>query len=669
MRPEAAHFQTAHLTPEELLFFLHIPKAAGTAFYDLLACHFAPPEIGNWSDDDLDAAYHSGTKLPLGTARLMRGHVDTTIQRVLPRRAKFVTMLRHPIERVISHFDYLRRVLHPGHEAVQNMTLAEFLDYEPGSFLARNYDARMLAGLTYGGSLHSYEDPSLLELAKESLAGFAFFGIAERYEDSIRLLDKSFSWRASPAQQVRNAAHVKLQNLDQETVRRVEDANRVSLELYQWAGDLFEARFRQLLSSLHRTRTSFEVEYLTERFAGTVAHSKGEFDANLARMGENKPVENPDGALVGNIREAPLISVITPTHDHESVIDHCIRSVLNQTYPKWEMIVVDDGSTDGTADLVSKFKDSRIKLIRQENKGIRRLSETYNTGLALATGEVTAILEGDDFWPPDKLQIQAPDFLNPAVVLSSGITAIYRDGEIEGQTPASVPEARFGLNRPVGRAALSLMQPDNLTFTFPVSTMLRTDTLRKVGGFLQPSYLPLVDFPTFLRISIEGEFRFHDRVLGFWRRHGSSVTQGNLSSILENAYRYGFEFLGQHRAEVPATDEELDHLEDVWDEVACMRCILRGRLLAREHRWTSATRAFGEALRYRHSARTAGIVAAARMLCMLRLPVEPIYRKLSGVELDPAITLSTGDRTVSISDMERPRVVGRWRASCKMPAR
>ncbi|MEA2553841.1 MAG: hypothetical protein QOJ65_2017 [Fimbriimonadaceae bacterium] len=357
----------------------------------------------------------------------------------------------------------------------------------------------------------------------------------------------------------------------------------------------------------------------------------------------------------------PLVSIITPTYNHEDVLGECIRSVLAQTYDTWEMLIVDDGSTDKTHDVVAGFSDHRIRYLRQENKGVHRLGETYNSALSVANGEIIAILEGDDYWPADRLAVQVHDFEDDSVVLSSGFTSIVQDGKEVGVTPVSAPSAEFANNRPVGRAALWMMHPDNLTFTFPVSTMVRAETLRAIGGFQQPPYLPLVDFPTFLRLSIEGEFRFHERVLGYWRRHSSSVTQGNLSLILENAYRYAFEFLRAHRDRLPATDAELDALEAEWDERAFMRCILRGRLLARSGKRDLAAKAFKEALAFRHSPRSGAIARLAAALAGAGLHVEPIYKATGRVDLDEAITLNTGDRIVSEDDMKRERVVGRWR--------
>jgi len=74
----------------------------------------------------------------------------------------------------------------------------------------------------------------------------------------------------------------------------------------------------------------------------------------------------------------PLVSIITPTYNHERFIAQCIESALAQTYPHWEQIIIDDGSTDRTAEIVARYDDERIIYVRQANQGIWRLAETYN---------------------------------------------------------------------------------------------------------------------------------------------------------------------------------------------------------------------------------------------------------------------------------------------------
>ncbi len=106
----------------------------------------------------------------------------------------------------------------------------------------------------------------------------------------------------------------------------------------------------------------------------------------------------------------PLVTIVTPAYDQAGYIRRCVESVLAQTYPRWELIVVDDGSTDGTPDVVEAYGDPRIRCIRLPHRGLAALAETYNAALSRSSGELVAILEGDDLWPAHKLALQVPAF-------------------------------------------------------------------------------------------------------------------------------------------------------------------------------------------------------------------------------------------------------------------
>src|SRR5688500_377534 len=97
--------------------------------------------------------------------------------------------------------------------------------------------------------------------------------------------------------------------------------------------------------------------------------------------------------------KSPLVTIVTPAYNQKRYIAECVESVLAQTYPHWEQIVVDDGSTDGTPEIVESYRDPRIRCIRLPHRGLAALGESYNTALAAARGELVAILEGDDLWP------------------------------------------------------------------------------------------------------------------------------------------------------------------------------------------------------------------------------------------------------------------------------
>jgi len=114
-------------------------------------------------------------------------------------------------------------------------------------------------------------------------------------------------------------------------------------------------------------------------------------------------------------------------------------SVLAQTEPRWEQLVIDDGSTDGTDDVVKTFGDPRISLVRRNHRGIMHLADSYNDALAMARGEFVAVLEGDDFWPPWKLTRQLRSFHDPAVVLSWGRAA---ETDTDGRVMRLIPRRR-----------------------------------------------------------------------------------------------------------------------------------------------------------------------------------------------------------------------------------
>src|SRR5882757_4082321 len=101
----------------------------------------------------------------------------------------------------------------------------------------------------------------------------------------------------------------------------------------------------------------------------------------------------------------PLVSVIMPAYNAEKYIAEAINSVKQQTYTAWELIVIDDGSTDNTAAIIKKYAgtDNRIMYTYQANGG---QGKARNNGLKKATGEYVAFLDADDLWIPEKLNTQ-----------------------------------------------------------------------------------------------------------------------------------------------------------------------------------------------------------------------------------------------------------------------
>ncbi|WP_254568467.1 glycosyltransferase family A protein [Oscillatoria sp. HE19RPO] len=96
-----------------------------------------------------------------------------------------------------------------------------------------------------------------------------------------------------------------------------------------------------------------------------------------------------------------LVSVVVPVYNVEAYIAETIQSILKQTYSNFEILIVNDGSTDRSIEIIQTFDDPRITLIHQENQGV---SAARNRGIAQAKGEYIALIDGDDIWVPEKLE-------------------------------------------------------------------------------------------------------------------------------------------------------------------------------------------------------------------------------------------------------------------------
>lgn len=169
---------------------------------------------------------------------------------------------------------------------------------------------------------------------------------------------------------------------------------------------------------------------------------------------------------------SPRVSVVIPTYNRAQFIASAIESVLTQTFGDFELIVVDDGSTDRTSEIVTSISDPRVVFVRQENAG---RSTARNRALALAKGAYIAFLDSDDLYLPGKLalQIQYMDQHPEAGMIYTSACCIDADGN-------DLPE-RYEASRS-GRiyADIAFFRP--VTITLP-TVVVRREILEQVGGF------------------------------------------------------------------------------------------------------------------------------------------------------------------------------------------
>lgn len=232
---------------------------------------------------------------------------------------------------------------------------------------------------------------------------------------------------------------------------------------------------------------------------------------------------------------SPIVSVLMPTYNHALFISQAIKSVLAQSIEDVEVIVLDDGSEDSTEEIVVRFHDSRVRYIRLPHAGVSNLGQLYNHGLTLARGRYIAILEGDDYWPPDKLARQIPlmkefDFTwgTAAVVSEKDVVLRYSMPRTKGSVDGERFLLSLLLNRLGGTAC---------------TWLVRKDLLVEAGGFKQPTKFPAVDYPTVLHLAVAGgRFASIDEVLGYWRQHSSQITRRYRRELARATARYAWDF-------------------------------------------------------------------------------------------------------------------------------
>ena len=210
------------------------------------------------------------------------------------------------------------------------------------------------------------------------------------------------------------------------------------------------------------------------------------------------------------------VSVIIPTYNRETTIARAIRSVIDQTWPNFEIIVVDDCSTDHTREIVEGIGDDRIRYIYLEQNG--GASRARNTGIRHAECEYIAFLDSDDEWLPEKLEKQMHEMLRmPEQV---GVVYCRMWARQEGRDPIVCPPLSMGRERLAGNLLAELVE-DNLIGTPAI--LARKKCLEQVGGF-DERLRCLEDWDMVCRIAEQWEIGFVDEVLAEVHYSAGSVT-------------------------------------------------------------------------------------------------------------------------------------------------
>jgi glycosyltransferase involved in cell wall biosynthesis len=201
------------------------------------------------------------------------------------------------------------------------------------------------------------------------------------------------------------------------------------------------------------------------------------------------------------MRTGPLVSVIIPTYNRAGIISRTIDDVFRQTYQNFELIIVDDGSTDETLSLLSRYGD-RIQVVTQTNAGP---AAARNHGVRVARGEIIAFQDSDDLWQPSKLDRQVSLLEMDRSIPCCLCNVLMR--VVDGKPITSFDHSLVRFELPEG-FWLNLLDVLATRFIlFNQAAAIRRQAFEKVGGFRTDlKYLEDYDLP--LRLAMEGPWAF-----------------------------------------------------------------------------------------------------------------------------------------------------------------
>jgi len=227
-----------------------------------------------------------------------------------------------------------------------------------------------------------------------------------------------------------------------------------------------------------------------------------------------------------------LISIIIPTYNRANLLPRAIKSVLNQTFKNFELIIVDDGSIDNTEQVVRNFQkeDTRIRYIWQENSGAP--AKPKNTGIKNAKGKFIAFLDSDDEWLVEKLgeQIELFEKSNSSNLGFVGCNAVIIDKKNKKEWGYKIPRCNN-----VFRELLI----NNFIFTSS-SVVVKKEVFNKIG-FFDENIKVGEDWDMWMRIAREYDFDFVSEPLFKYYLHNSNITNTLSFERQEKDLRYIFE--------------------------------------------------------------------------------------------------------------------------------
>lgn len=202
----------------------------------------------------------------------------------------------------------------------------------------------------------------------------------------------------------------------------------------------------------------------------------------------------------------PLISVVMPVYNNEIFLEEAINSILNQTYDYFEFIIINDGSSDGSSEIITNIKDSRMKLFNYtDNKGNYHCR---NQGCRLANGKYIAVMDSDDWAYPERFRIQVEILENNSDLLACG--CIHEDFEGKICFRSTFPQM----------VKVNLLYNNALLHP---SLMIRKEVLQSINYYNEKFYYA-ADYDLVCRIALHGDITNLPDILMKYRKHESQIS-------------------------------------------------------------------------------------------------------------------------------------------------
>ncbi len=218
------------------------------------------------------------------------------------------------------------------------------------------------------------------------------------------------------------------------------------------------------------------------------------------------------------------VSVVIPTFNRAHLLRDALDSVLQQTFQDFEIVIVDDGSTDGTTELVQTISDTRIRYFTQDHRGV---AAALNHGWQNARGTYIGRLDSDDCWSPTLLQ----ELVN-ALEANPKIAVAYARAQGMNANGESLTQLIGAQEKFPSETLKSLVYGD---FVSPMAVLIRRDALAQVGGY-DESLIANEDWDLWLRLAQNFQFAYVPRVLARYRYHAQNLTRTD-SAQMERVMR------------------------------------------------------------------------------------------------------------------------------------